>query len=313
MHPSYSLMIHGGAGDLDRLADPQQAAPYLDSMRRVLEQGRQLLAAGGSALDAVEHCAALLEDDPLFNAGIGAVLDEDGRVELDAGIMCGASLRAGGVAGIDTVANPVRLARALLERGEPVLLSGAGARRFAACCGFESVPDGYFLTPQRLAQWQAARCAQQPGPDHDPPRPAPDGRGDRYGTIGAVARDTRGNLAAATSTGGMVNKRCGRVGDSPVIGAGVYADNASCAASCTGVGEHFLRTALAKTLADLIDFKGLDAAAAAQQGIEYLARKVAGRGGFILIDHAGRCASARNTPQLIHGWIEHGGATCCRL
>ena len=297
----YSLMLHGGAGTLDEVDNGKDPASYLAAMRATLEHGRAMLAAGSSALEVVEACATLLENDPLFNAGRGSALNEDGRVEMDAAIMDGRTLQAGAVAAVHNIANPVQLARRVLAEGEHVLLVGAGAMRFADQLQLPRTPDAYFVTPERLAQWQQAR---QQGTEHD---------GQKHGTIGAVALDRHGHLAAATSTGGRTNKRFGRVGDSPIIGAGLYADDESCAVSCTGVGEDFLRTVLAKTLADLMSLRGLDGAGAAQQGIEYLKRRVNGRGGFILVDRTGGCHSACTLPHMVHGWIERGGEAVCRL
>jgi len=309
----FSLMVHGGAGALDNVSNDKEAVRYLESIRYVLEHGREILSAGGSALEAVEQCASLLEDDPLFNAGAGSVLNEEGKVEMDAGIMCGASLHAGAVACISNIANPIQLARVVLAESEHVLLVGSGARRFADHWNFEPIPDHYFFTAERLAQWEEAHRTHRMGLDHDAGELMEDMIDHKYGTIGAVAKDLAGNLAAATSTGGIVNKRFGRVGDSPIIGAGVYADNDTCAVSCTGFGEDFLRTTLAKTLSDLIDFKRLNAVTAAGEGIDYLSHKVNGRGGFILVDRHGSCASGFTTKRMIHGWIEAGGETVCRF
>jgi len=306
-------MVHGGAGALDNVSSDKKAIRYMEAMRIVLEHGREILQSGGSALEAVEQCASLLEDDPLFNAGAGSVLNEDGKVEMDAAIMCGSSLNAGAVAGITNIANPIQLARVILAESEHVMLIGDGAQRFADHWNIEFVPDHYFLTPDRIAQWEQAHRSHRMGLDHDDVELLESMKEDKYGTIGAIARDMQGNLAAATSTGGIVNKRYGRVGDSPIVGSGVYADNAACAVSCTGYGEDFMRTVLAKTLADLIEFKALDANAAAREGIEYLARKVKGRGGFILIDKQGKCSSAFTTEKMIHGWIEQSGETLCRF
>ncbi|MCB1850609.1 MAG: isoaspartyl peptidase/L-asparaginase [Gammaproteobacteria bacterium] len=306
-------MVHGGAGALEKLDNDKEAVRHLESIRCVLEHGRMILRAGGSALEAVEQCASLLEDDPIFNAGAGSVLNEDGKVEMDAAIMCGASLAAGAVAGISDIANPIQLARVVLAESEHLLLIGAGARRFADRWHFERMPESYFRTRERVAQWEQLRSSGGAGLDHDVSVWPGRSSDDKHGTIGVVARDGQGNLAAATSTGGIVNKQYGRVGDSPIIGAGVYADNATCAVSCTGVGEDFMRTVLAKTLADLIEFKELDGAAAAVLGIEYLQRKVAGRGGFILIDRQGGCAAGCSTRRMIHGWIEKGGETHCKF
>jgi beta-aspartyl-peptidase (threonine type) len=301
-------MIHGGAGALDNVRSEKEAVRYLESMRVTLEHGRDILKVGGTALEAVEACASLLEDDPLFNAGKGSVLNEDGKVEMDAAIMDGATLDAGAVAGVHNIANPIQLARLVLAESHHVMLIGAGAMRFAEHMQLSRTPDHYFVTPERITQWEQARLKGTLGLDHDD-QPADQ----KYGTIGAVARDVHGHLAAATSTGGIVNKQFGRVGDSPVIGAGVYADDASCAVSCTGFGEDFLRTTLAKTLSDLIELQGLDGAAATAQGIDYLRRKVNGRGGFILIDRTGGCHSAFTTKRMIHGWIEQGGKAECRF
>jgi beta-aspartyl-peptidase (threonine type) len=307
MRNTFSLMTHGGAGALDNVSSTKDAVRYLESMRVVCEFGRDILSRGGSALEAVETCASLLEDDPLFNAGAGSVLNEDGRVEMDAAIMSGRDLAAGAVAGVQNIANPIQLARVVLAESEHVMLIGEGAMRFAQLHGMELVPDHYFLTPDRIEQFELARRKGFIGLDHDSVQD------NKYGTIGAVARDLQGDLAAATSTGGIVNKRFGRVGDSPVIGSGVWADNATCAVSCTGFGEDFLRTVLAKTLADHIELQGLNAQGAAEAAKQYLLRKVQGRGGMIVIDHLGNCASRYTTPKMIHGWIEHGGETICRF
>lgn len=301
----YSLMLHGGAGALDNVHDDRVAVRYLESIRCILEHGREVLSGGGSALQAVEVCASMLEDDPIFNAGCGSVLNENGYVEMDAAIMDGRNLRAGAVAGVDGIANPVQLARRVMTDSEHVMLVADGAMRFADVCGVERVPASYFYTEDRLAQLKQAQLRQRMMLDHDD---MGDDTGDhKYGTVGAVARDLQGNLAAATSTGGIVNKRQGRVGDSPIIGAGLYADNQTCAVSSTGYGEEFMRSVIAKTIADYVDMCRMDARAATEAGIEYLKRKVNGRGGVIVVDFAGNCALGHTTPKLIHGWIEHGG------
>lgn len=305
----FSLMVHGGAGALDNVKDQKVAVRYLDAIHKVLEHGREILRLGGSALQTVEACASLLEDDPVFNAGCGSVLTEFGKVEMDAGIMDGRDLSAGAVAGIQNIANPVQLARRVMSDSEHVLLIAEGAMRFADHCGIERAPDSYFSTPDRIAQLEQARLRHKMMLDHDDS----DTEDQKYGTIGAIARDSDGNLAAATSTGGIVNKRMGRVGDSPIIGAGVYADNDSCAASATGFGEEFMRTVISKTIADFIEMQGLDATEATEAGIDYLVRKVQGRGGVIVIDRHGNCASGFTTKKMIHGWIEHGGETVARF
>lgn len=308
---SYSLMVHGGAGALDNVKDEKTAVRYLESIRNVLEHGRQVLSLGGSALQAAEACASLLEDDPIFNAGCGSVLNENGKVEMDAAIMDGRDLSAGAVAGVENIANPVQLARLVMSESEHVMLIGEGAMRFADHCGMARVPESYFLTADRVAQLEEARLQHKIMLDHD--GTDGDAEDQKYGTIGAVARDLQGNLAAATSTGGIVNKRMGRVGDSPIVGAGVYADNETCAVSGTGYGEDFMRTVIAKTIADFIYMKGHDAEQATHAGIEYLSRKVRGRGGVIVIDRRGNCASGFTTRKMIHGWIEQGGESKVRF
>jgi len=304
-------MIHGGAGALDNVKDDKTAVRYLESIRIILEHGRRILSRGGSAVEAVESCASQLEDDPLFNAGCGSVLNEFGRVEMDAGIMDGRDLGAGAVAGISNIANPIQLARLVMDGSEHILLIGEGAMRFAEHCGMPHTPDHYFITPERVAQLDEARFKHRMMLDHD--ESEANSEAQKYGTVGAIAWDVEGNLAAATSTGGIVNKRMGRVGDSPIIGAGVYADNETCAVSATGYGEDFMRTVISKTIADALYFKGGDARSAVEEGVAYLRRKVSGRGGAIVIDRHGNCASGYTTKRMIHGWIERGGESFCRF
>lgn len=311
MSGTYSLMVHGGAGALDNVKDDKTAFRYLDSIRRTLEHGRDVMELGGSALQAVEACASLLEDDPVFNAGCGSVLNENGKVEMDAAIMDGRDLSAGAVAAVDNIANPVQLARLVMTESEHVMLIAEGAMRFADHCGMARVPEDYFYTTDRVEQLRQARLQHKIMLDHDDSEEAAEDQ--KYGTIGAIARDPQGNLAAATSTGGIVNKRMGRVGDSPIIGAGVYADNETCAVSATGFGEDFMRTVISKTISDFMYMKGMDAKQATAAGIEYLVRKVRGRGGVIVIDHAGNCSSGFTTKKMIHGWIEKGAKTRCRF
>ncbi|MCG7981987.1 MAG: isoaspartyl peptidase/L-asparaginase family protein [Candidatus Thiodiazotropha lotti] len=298
----YSLMIHGGAGTLESLKDPKTASRYRQSIHRILEHGREVLESGGSALQTVATCATLLEDDPLFNAGRGSVLNELGKVEMDAAIMDGRDLSAGAVAAVQNIANPIQLARQIMSKSEHVMLIAEGALRFADQCGIEQTQDNYFYTPERIAQFEQARLKNKIALDHD--ETDREDEAQKYGTIGAIARDIAGNLAAATSTGGMVNKSMGRVGDSPIVGAGVYADNETCAVSATGYGEDFMRTLIGKTISDLMLMKTLDGAQATAAGIDYFKRKVQGRGGVIVVDRNGQCSRGLTTKKLIHGWIE---------
>ena len=311
MAETFSLMVHGGAGALDNVKDNKTALRYLESIRGVLEHGREILNLGGTALEAVEACASLLEDDPIFNAGCGSVLNENGKVEMDAAIMDGRDLSAGAVASVSNIANPIQLARLVMAESEHVMLISEGAMRFAQHCNMPFTPDHYFFTKDRVAQLERARLQHRIMLDHD--NEDSNMEEQKYGTIGAVARDLQGNLAAATSTGGIVNKRMGRIGDSPLIGAGVFADNETCAISTTGFGEDFMRTVFAKTISDAMTMLGMDAQQAVNYGIEYLRRKVSGRGGVIVVDHQGNCASDYTTKKMIHGWIEKSGETNARF
>ena len=290
---------------MDNLSQPDIANRYSDAIHTALECGRDILKQGGSALDAVESCAVMLEDNTLFNAGCGSVLNEDGKVEMDAAIMEGSELSAGAVAGVSNFANPVQLAHLVMTKSEHVLLIGEGVNRFAKYCGISPVPDSYFLIPERIEQLRQAQQHHKMLLDFDNSKG--DGDEQKYSTIGAVARDLQGNLAAATSTGGITNKRIGRVGDSPIVGAGVYADNETCAVSATGYGEDFMRTVISKTISDFILMKDMNAKQATEAAIDYLIRKVKGRGGVIVIDKNGNCASGMTTKKMIHGWIENGG------
>ncbi|MEM8505213.1 MAG: isoaspartyl peptidase/L-asparaginase family protein, partial [Cyanobacteria bacterium P01_D01_bin.1] len=241
-----------------------------------------------------------------------SVLNENGEVEMDAALMNGADLKAGAITCVKRVKNPISLARQVLEQGDHVMLAGEGALEFAKFCQAELRDDDYFITSARIKQLKEAQAAGRMMLDHEKVKPAQKPI-QKLGTVGAACMDARGNLAAATSTGGLVNKRWGRVGDTPVVGAGVFADNETCAVSATGYGEQFLRTVFAKTVSDYVQFKDLDAAGAAAAGVEYLVRKVQGEGGVIVVDRNGKCAAAQSTSGLIHGWIELGAEAVCKL
>jgi beta-aspartyl-peptidase (threonine type) len=292
----YSLMIHGGAGRWEELGRAAEATAHGGVLRDIAATGCEMLSGGARALDVVERVVALLEDEPLFNAGRGSVLNADGVVTMDAAIMDGRDLRAGAVASLQRFANPVRVARAVLEHGDHVLLMGEGAARFALAQGFAELPDSYFLVPKRQDEWLRWKDGLLTTDDAVLV----------HGTVGAVARDLRGDLAAATSTGGRTGKHPGRVGDSCVVGAGVYADSTSCAVSTTGRGEDFMRTALAKSLACQVQWLGLDAAAAADAAMAEL-EPIGGSGGVIIVDRQGRCAARFNTAHMPHAWAELGG------
>ena len=303
------IAIHGGAGTLTRSAlTPEQERAYLDALDHVLEGGQRILEAGGSALDAVSEAVVRLEDCPLFNAGKGAVFTQDGTHELDAAIMDGRTRAAGAVACVNSLRNPVRAARAVLEDGRHVLLVGAGAEAFARERGLATVSADYYFTEARHAQWlRSCEQATRDLLDHDAAArqhlaaEAPIDPEHKLGTVGAVALDIHGNLAAATSTGGLTGKRPGRVGDSPLIGAGCYADNRTVAVSCTGSGEMFIRLLAAYDVSALIEYRGLSLEAACDEVVQRKLPTIDGRGGLIAVDAQGRVCMPFNTEGMYRG------------
>jgi beta-aspartyl-peptidase (threonine type) len=299
----YALAIHGGAGALPRRQlSPEREQEYRLALAAALAAGQGPLENGGSALDAVQAAVTVLEDNPLFNAGRGAVLCDDGSVELDAAIMNGSDLRAGAVAGIRHIKNPIQLARRLLEKSPHVFLVGDGAEVFADANGFQRVSNDYFITSYRSEQ---LRALQQRTPAPDPARVAALDE-PPLGTVGAVARDTRGGLAAATSTGGMAGKYRGRVGDSPVIGAGTYADDRSCAVSTTGHGEWFLRTVQAYDIAARITYGGCSLAEAVNEAIAHRLTRLGATGGLIAVNRSGDIVMQYNTPAMFRACVRRG-------
>jgi len=288
---TWALAVHGGAGNLqsDTEHEPGYAeSDYLAALERVLQTGLRILAGGGAALDAVETVVRAMEDDERWNAGRGAVLTRAGTAELDASIMDGRSLACGGVATITTVKNPISLARAVMERSPHVLLVGAGAEKFADDVRVERVDASHFVTPRQQRLWQRAQNLGE----------------SEHGTVGAVALDLQGNLAASTSTGGTLSKLFGRVGDSPLIGAGTYADNRSCAVSCTGKGEEFIRRGTAHDVAARMRHGGHALEAAASAAVADLRP---GDGGLIAVDHLGRVAMPFNTAVMYRGAADSRG------
>ncbi|KVD93939.1 isoaspartyl peptidase [Burkholderia stagnalis] len=314
------VAIHGGAGTILRSAmNTETELQYRTELAAILRAAQAVLADGGSALDAVTVAVRMLEDCPLFNAGRGAVYTADGTHELDAAIMDGATLAAGAVCCATRVRNPVLAARRVMEASEHVLFAGAGADAFAAAHGLELVEPGYFGTDARRAQWLKAREAAGMLLDHDaatfafgdgaPPRPPEPLDPDRkHGTVGAVARDLHGHVAAATSTGGITNKQPGRVGDSPIVGAGCYADDATCAVSSTGTGEMFIRLATAHDVAAQIAYRGASLQDAAHDVVMNKLPRIAGRGGIIAVDAHGNVAMPFNTEGMYRGYARVGDA-----
>lgn len=298
--PLWSLAIHGGSGQMRRASMTAKAeAGYRAGLAAALDAGRGILACGGSALDAVEAAVMALEDDPQFNAGRGAVFTADGNIELDAAIMDGASRAAGAVAGVTRTRNPVSLARAVMATTPHVLLGRDGADRFAVESGLPQVEPDYFHTSER---WQALQAMQ-----------AAAARGEsvfdkslKYGTVGAVARDSHGHLAAATSTGGLTGKRWGRIGDSPLIGAGCYANDATVAVSCTGTGEAFMRGLAAHDVSALMAYAGLSLEDAANRVVMDKLPTLGGRGGLIAVSATGEVALPFNTEGMYRGYARVG-------
>jgi L-asparaginase / beta-aspartyl-peptidase len=313
MMSKIALAIHGGAGTILRsLMTPELETEYRSGLENALRMGWKILEKGGSAMDCVEATVCSLEDFPLFNAGRGSVFTHEGKNEMDASIMDGRTLRAGAVAFVKNVRNPIKLARLVMARTEHVLLGGAGANQFALETGVEMADDAYFFTEHRYEQLLRAREAGIVQLDHTPDEQKIleeeiDAAAEKsLGTVGAVACDSDGSLAAATSTGGMTNKKFGRIGDTPLIGSGTYAENSTCAVSCTGHGEFFMLGVTAYDVAARMKYKGTNLPQAAIETIEYLAQ-IGGEGGLIAVDALGNVSMPFNSEGMYRGCIVPGG------
>jgi L-asparaginase / beta-aspartyl-peptidase len=319
----WAIVVHGGAGVIERATmKPETEAAYRASMKQATEAGAKVLDAGGSALDAIEAAIPILEDDPLFNAGRGAVFTADGKNELDAAIMDGATLKAGAVCGVTRTRHPISLARAVMDKSPHVMLSGAGADEFASTVGLEQVVPSFFFTERR---WQSLikqlkkdglpipqRPAGAPSEPTEPlsalePASVEPADAHKYGTVGVVALDRHGNIAAGTSTGGTQAKRWGRIGDSPIIGAGTYASNESCAVSGTGVGEYFIRLTVAREICDQVHYKGMKLQEAVDHVIHKELQDLHGDGGVIAITPDGQLAWSFNTSGMYRARLAEGG------
>lgn len=287
---TFSIAIHGGAGTLVKgLMTPELEALYKAALKDALEIGYEVLAAGGIAIDAVEQAVKALEDSPLFNAGKGSVFTANGLHEMDAAIMDGTNLKAGAVSLVTGIKNPVSLARDVMEKSYHVFMAGEGAMEFAKSLGYALEGPDYFYDEVRYRQWQGIKDSDSFQLDHSVKREG------KFGTVGAVACDRNGNIAAATSTGGMTNKKFGRVGDSSMIGAGNYANNKTCAVSCTGSGEFFIRGVVAYDVSCLMEHKGMSLKAAADEVIHKRILEIDGDGGLIAVDARGNIAMPFNT------------------
>ncbi len=288
----FAIAIHGGAGTIDREMNPELEQAYREALGAALTTGRDFLDAGGTSLDAVEKVIRLLEDDPLFNAGKGAVFTHEGANELDAAIMDGETRGCGAVTGVTSIKNPISLARAVMDSSPHVFFSGKGAEAFAEAMGFERVDPSYFFTQRRWDRLQKVLAEEK-------------ARAEVHGTVGAVALDRHGHLAAATSTGGMTNKRFGRVGDVPVIGAGTYADDRTAAISCTGHGEQFIKNTVASRVCALMEYKGVTLAEAAHTVIDQVLAP--GDGGLIGVGSDGAITMAFSTTGMYRGAADASG------
>lgn len=312
MSENFAIVIHGGAGTIlkKNMTDEQEKA-YQEKLQEALDSGYAILKNGGSAIDAVEKAIVVMEDSPLFNAGKGAVYTNAATNELDASIMNGKTLNAGAVSGVRNVKNPIKLVRLVMEESEHVMLSGKGAEDFAKQYKIEMVDSAYFYNEHRLKQLNKIKDSEKIQLDHSD---NDDEQGDitelkdsKFGTVGAVALDKHGNLAAATSTGGMTNKKFGRIGDSPIIGAGTYANNATCAVSCTGHGEFFIRNVVAYDVAALMEYRNLSLVDAANYVVNEKLVKLGGDGGLIAIDKDGNIAMPFNTKGMYRAYKKANG------
>lgn len=307
------LVIHGGAGTIEKKhMTPEKEQMYREALTLALQKGYAEINSGKAALDAVQSAINELENSPLFNAGKGAVFTNEGKNELDASIMDGATLKAGAVAGVTTIKNPINAARAVMEKSEHVMMVGKGAELFALAQGCDTVSPSYFYTEERWNQLQRTIKEEEEGRaayNFNPRESMIAGvtsEDKKFGTVGAVALDRSGNLAAGTSTGGMTNKRFGRVGDSPIIGAGTYCNNATAGISCTGWGEFYIREVAAHRVSNLIELKGMNVVDATKQVIDEIG-KLGGDGGIISLDKKGKVAMEFNTSGMYRGTVDEKG------
>lgn len=299
----FSIAIHGGAGTLTRgMMTAEKESAYLKGLQEALNAGYSLLAEGASATEAVVAAVASLEDCPLFNAGKGSVFTADGTHEMDAAIMEGTGRNAGAVAMVTGIKNPIRLAQEVMLHSNHVLLAGEGAMAFAKQRNFETLPPSYFFNQFRFDQWQEIKGSDRTQLDHTQ-------SDHKFGTVGAVACDQNGAIAAATSTGGMTNKKFGRIGDSPLIGSGTYANNATCAVSCTGSGEYFIRGAVAYDVACFVEHLGVDLQSACNEVIQKRLLDLGGDGGLIAINREGMVSFSFNTEGMYRGYRKSDGTS----
>jgi len=306
--PTFGIVIHGGAGTiLKKNMTPEREAEYRAVLAEAIQVGHQILKAGGSSQEAVEKTIHVMEDSPLFNSGKGAVLNAEGTIELDASFMNGADLNAGAISGVRTVKHPISAAIKVMENSPHVMLSGKGADQFASEQGLEIVSPEYFLTERRINSLKRVQEAAKAKETSWTPEERNFLKNQRYGTVGCVALDLSGNLAAGTSTGGMTNKKWNRIGDAPIIGAGTYANNATCAISATGWGEFFIRSVVAYDISALMEYKGMTIQEAAYEVIHNKMAKLGGDGGVVGIDRNGNPMMEMNTPGMYRAHMDAEG------
>lgn len=318
---NFVLVIHGGAGTiLKKNMTPEKEKAYREKLTEALQTGYDILKNGGTSEDAVQATIMVMEDSPLFNAGKGSVYTNKETNEMDAAFMDGKTLRAGAVAGVRTIKNPITAARMVKDHSEHVMLIGEGAEEFASKNGIIMVDTSYFFDQNRLNQLRELKEKEKAVLDHDGDQGSikPDSSeiefnvdmnpDKKFGTVGAVALDKNGNLAAGTSTGGMTNKKFGRVGDAPIIGAGTYANNATCAVSCTGHGEYFIRNVVAYDVSAMMEYKNVSVEQAANEIVNEKLEKQDGRGGLIAVDSKGNITMPFNTPGMYRGYVKADGS-----
>lgn len=308
---NFAIVIHGGAGTiLKQNMTPELEKQYMDKMNEALQKGYDTLSKGGKSSDAVVVAIMVLEDSPLFNAGKGSVFTADGKNEMDASIMDGKTLKSGAIAGVRKIKNPITAAKCVLEKSEHVMMVGAGAEKFAKKCSCEMADSTYFYEEKRFKQLQKIKESEKTELDHGSAKPIDVEFNDKkFGTVGVVALDKEGNLAAGTSTGGMTNKKYGRVGDSPIIGAGTYANNKTCGVSCTGHGEYFIRAVVAYDVSALMEYKGYSVEKAANEVINEKLKKMGGEGGLIAMDAKGNITMPFNTPGMYRAFKKSDGTS----
>jgi beta-aspartyl-peptidase (threonine type) len=305
---SFSLAVHGGAGTILRSAmSPEKEQAYKAALQNAIHAGINILSVNGSALEAVEACVRHMEDNYLFNAGKGAVFTADGKNEMDASIMDGFTGKAGAVACVRNIKNPITLAKMVMLKSEHVLLCGTGAEKFAQEVGVETEPDEYFFDEYRYEQLKLAQRSKAHFLDHSDDKEDDQNRERKFGTVGAVALDVHGNLAAATSTGGMTNKMYGRIGDSPIIGAGTYAHNHTCAVSCTGHGEFFMRNLVAYDISCLMEYRGMSLREACHHVVHEKLVLKGGVGGLVAVDKYGNTELSFNSEGMYRAWVNPNG------